>query len=422
MPFRHRVRTSASCSHGRREQNRKRWRARRRRGTAVARGRCAPAGLAIVKDSCGLLALLRQPLLCQGLAQLLLLANALVPLVAPPVGAVVVGMDDLDVWRGLPLGLANQHHGLPLVDHRHLAPGEMAPLDDDAERRESLRVVLDDLPIVDAEDLAVGHVPPAHRVHLALRAGHPAIRRLEIAPVSLLGHVGGEPVARLVCLGGVRVLDGRGLQVHRRVEAHLGAARGLVAHVVVDGEDAQLLAVALEEPRLPPVVAGRRGTDDPDLHEGAGAHHGDGVLELVAQVEVPREPGLHLWVLLHEAQEDPRLLRRARVVEPRAAVPDVHVLEHPEARAHGRRVGDHDDAPALVRRVRLQGLPEPVYLGRVDVDLVRGEGAIPEARGGEAHEEGLVRDLPGEVGGVEGEDVHPGLQVARVRVELVEAL
>ena len=68
---------------------------------------------------------------------------------------------------------------------------------------------------------------------------------------------------------------------------------------------------------------------------------------------------------LRDAQEGRRV---AAVVQPRAAVLDVHLLQHAQARAHGRGVRENRDW-AVGRQGRQRGL-EPGQLLVVNVDFM----------------------------------------------------
>ena len=60
-------------------------------------------------------------------------------------------------------------------------------------------------------------------------------------------------------------------------------------------------------------------------------------------MEMAREPRLDAVVILTQAQEHAPLLLPAGVVEPRAAVLDVQVLDDAEAGAHRRGVREDQD-------------------------------------------------------------------------------
>ena len=68
------------------------------------------------------------------------------------------------------------------------------------------------------------------------------------------------------------------------------------------------------------------------------------------------------------------LLRRDAVVvvEPAAAVHHVALLQHAKARADDRGVREDEDAPAILGRVVLDGLLEPLQLLIINEHLVGG--------------------------------------------------
>eukprot|EP00961_Rhodomonas_salina_P050416 676975-Rhodomonas_salina.7 len=78
-------------------------------------------------------------------------------------------------------------------------------------------------------------------------------------------------------------------------------------------------------------------------------------------MEVAREPRLDAAVLAHQLDELAALLL-VRVVEPAAAIDDVVLLQHAQARAVGGGVREDEDLPALGRGVLLQDLLEPQHL------------------------------------------------------------
>jgi hypothetical protein len=66
-------------------------------------------------------------------------------------------------------------------------------------------------------------------------------------------------------------------------------------------------------------------------------------------------------VLAHKVDEFAALLL-VRVVEPAAAVHHVVLLEHTQARAVGRSVGEDEHPPAVLRGVVNEKLLEPAHL------------------------------------------------------------
>ena len=74
-----------------------------------------------------------------------------------------------------------------------------------------------------------------------------------------------------------------------------------------------------------PVAVAVAVADDAGLHEGAAPDRRDAVRVVVRQVEVAAEPEAHAGVRLREADEGGGV---AGVVQPRAPVFDVHLLDH----------------------------------------------------------------------------------------------
>ena len=142
---------------------------------------------------------------------------------------------------------------------------------------------------------------------------------------------------------------------------------------------------------------------------------------VLSEVEMSREPSLDASVLPDELDEL-AALGVVGMVEPAASVDDVVLLEHAEAAAVGRGVGEYEDLPPLVGRVVLEGLLEPLALLPVDGDLVAGVLGVPEDGGGESDEEGLVGDLSDEVGAGLGVGPQEQVEILGVGGELVDAL
>ena len=76
---------------------------------------------------------------------------------------------------------------------------------------------------------------------------------------------------------------------------------------------------------------------------------------------MPREPGLDAAVLAHQVDELAALLL-IRVIQPAAAVDDVVLLQHAQARTIGRSMREDEDLPAIFRGVIDQNLLEPLHL------------------------------------------------------------
>mmetsp|Transcript_16554 Transcript_16554/g.32656 ORF Transcript_16554/g.32656 Transcript_16554/m.32656 type:complete len:381 (+) Transcript_16554:1173-2315(+) len=202
---------------------------------------------------------------------------------------------------------------------------------------------------------------------------------------------------------------------------------------MVDGADLKALLVAADQPRLLPAVPRRAAAHHRGLHEDARAAvgvgsvlgvdggEGDGVLVVLAEVEVAREPRLDAAVLADKLDELAALLL-VRVVEPAAPVDHVVLLEDTQARPVWGGVGEDEDLPAVGGGVLLEHLLEPHHLGIVDGHLVRGVLGVPEDGRAEPNEKRLLGDqaLELRVGLVVLPEEH--LEVGRVRVELVQTL
>jgi hypothetical protein len=97
---------------------------------------------------------------------------------------------------------------------------------------------------------------------------------------------------------------------------------------------------------------------------GVNGWEGDGVLVVLPEVEVAREPGLDASVLAHKLDELAALLL-IRVVEPAAPVDDMVLLKHAQARPVGGGVSEHEDLPAIGRGMVFEDFCEPLHLGCV---------------------------------------------------------
>ena len=114
-------------------------------------------------------------------------------------------------------------------------------------------------------------------------------------------------------------------------------------------------------------------------------------------MEVTTKPGLNAPVFPDQLDKLFALLL-IRVIQPTAPVDHVIFLQHPQSRSVGWGVSEDEDLPSLLGRVGLNEVLEPVDLGLVDGDFVRGVNGIPENGGSESDEECFVCDLTAELG------------------------
>mmetsp|Transcript_12356 Transcript_12356/g.35843 ORF Transcript_12356/g.35843 Transcript_12356/m.35843 type:complete len:676 (-) Transcript_12356:268-2295(-) len=234
----------------------------------------------------------------------------------------------------------------------------------------------------------------------------------------MIRHVCMRVHPRLVIIVAVR--DG-GIQPHL-------AALGMVHRA-----DLEAVLAAPQQPALLAAIAGRATPHHRRLHEHATSAvrvrpffllgdggEGDGILVVLPQVEVAREPALDAAVLAHQLDElaTPVLVG---MVEPAAAVDDVVLLQHAQPAAVGRGVGEHEDLVAFVGGVAAQEVFEPPDLGVVDDDLVARVRRVSERGRAQPHQERPVGDLPCEVRRRLVVYRHERLQVVLVGRELVDA-
>ena len=100
------------------------------------------------------------------------------------------------------------------------------------------------------------------------------------------------------------------------------------------------------------------------------SREGDGILVVLPEVEMSGEPSLDAPVLPDELDEL-AALGVVGVVEPAAAVHDVALLEDAEAGADDGRVREAEYLPAILERVFLDRLHEPVELLVIHGDLLK---------------------------------------------------
>lgn len=110
------------------------------------------------------------------------------------------------------------------------------------------------------------------------------------------------------------------------------------------------------------------------------------------------------------------------VIQPAAAVHDVILLDDAYAAPVGRGVREHEDAPPLVGGLAPHEVLEPVDLPLVDEDLVARVLGVAKDRAAKSHEQGLLRDLPAELGRLLPVTAQERPEVASVGVELVYPL
>lgn len=135
-----------------------------------------------------------------------------------------------------------------------------------------------------------------------------------------------------------------------------------------------------------------------------------------------RKPRLDTMVLFAQTNKNPAFLITARVIEKGTAIFYMHVLDNPDASAHGRGMTEDEYAPALFFGVLLQQVLEPNGLGLGDVDFMGGEGGGTETGGAQADAQCFLPDLMAEGWEIQAESVLPGLQIFDVRGEFVHAL
>lgn len=168
-----------------------------------------------------------------------------------------------------------------------------------------------------------------------------------------------------------------------------GGVKALLAvDAVVHSADLETLLRAAKKTGLSSAVTRASLSNDGGLHEHTASsvvtlRECDGVLVVLAKVEVSREPGFNAGILANNLNKAASGLASG-VVKPAAAVHHMVFLQDAKSRAHGRSVREDDHSPALVRRALLHCLFEPVDLVRINVDFMRSVLGVTEFDRGEA--------------------------------------
>mmetsp|Transcript_32208 Transcript_32208/g.57774 ORF Transcript_32208/g.57774 Transcript_32208/m.57774 type:complete len:407 (+) Transcript_32208:2262-3482(+) len=280
------------------------------------------------------------------------------------------------------------------------------------------RFILQQLVIHHLEKGPVGHVVPAF--DLPVRVNDAAIL-LGGVPRDEHARVPGRHESLLVC-NGLRYGD-RGRRGGIRVPLRQVQPQA-AADVVVHGVHTVSVGADVQQSGLAPLVPLGGFAHHPDLDECALADRGDGIDVVVAQVEVPTEPGLDLWGGADHGQKP---LWAVGVVHPGAHVLDVHLLQGLEVAAQDGGMREDEDIPVLVL---LNGALKPLELRVINPHLVTAAGGVTESDRREADEDGVRGDLGAPVRlRVEGllpcreillvgQEVH-GLQVVVARNDVV---
>lgn len=149
--------------------------------------------------------------------------------------------------------------------------------------------------------------------------------------------------------------------------------------------------------------------------------HRDGILIILSQMEVSREPTLDATMFPNDLDEASTIPLVA-VIQPTASVDHVILLYYAYAGTVGGGVGEDEYTPSLVGGIFLDQILEPIDLILVDDDLVTRVLGIPERRRAQSHEERLLGHPTAELGGFLAVQFHHPPQIARVGVEFVDAL
>lgn len=134
-------------------------------------------------------------------------------------------------------------------------------------------------------------------------------------------------------------------------------------------------------------------------------------------MEMTRKPSLNTPMLPNQLNKLLTLLL-IRMIQPTTSIHDMILLQHPQPTTIGRSMSKNEYLPSLVCRMSLDEILEPVNLGLVDGDFVRGVDSVAEDGGSEADEEGFVGDLTTEVGGFLFVDAEVHFEVFLVGFEL----
>ena len=153
--------------------------------------------------------------------------------------------------------------------------------------------------------------------------------------------------------------------------------------LMVNRADLEPILVSSQKPRLLPTISRRTASHHRCLSEhtratvgirsftGINSRKGNGVLIILAKVEMPAEPALDAAVLTDQLDELATILL-VGMVEPATSVDDMILLQNPQTRAIGRGVRKNKYLPPLVGGMFDQKVFEPCNLLVVDNDLVAG--------------------------------------------------
>ena len=149
--------------------------------------------------------------------------------------------------------------------------------------------------------------------------------------------------------------------------------------------------------------------------------HRDGILIILPEMEVPREPTLDAAMLPHDLDEATAIPLVA-VIQPTASVDHVILLYDAYAGTVGGGVGEYEYPPSPIGRMSPDQILEPIDLILVYDDLVTRVLGIPEYRRAQSHEESPLGHATAELGCILPVQFHHLPQIARVCIEFVDPL
>mmetsp|Transcript_137876 Transcript_137876/g.239666 ORF Transcript_137876/g.239666 Transcript_137876/m.239666 type:complete len:235 (-) Transcript_137876:466-1170(-) len=147
----------------------------------------------------------------------------------------------------------------------------------------------------------------------------------------------------------------------------------------------------------------------------------DGILVILSQVEMAREPSLDAPMLAHQLDElaAPFLVT---VVQPTATVDYMVFLENAQPRPIGRGMCENKDLPAFRTGVVFKDLLKPCNLCIINGNLVRSVLGISENGASKPDTKSLIGNLAHELRGGLPVLPHKDLKVLLIGLEFVESL
>mmetsp|Transcript_6268 Transcript_6268/g.9229 ORF Transcript_6268/g.9229 Transcript_6268/m.9229 type:complete len:307 (-) Transcript_6268:225-1145(-) len=203
--------------------------------------------------------------------------------------------------------------------------------------------------------------------------------------------------------------------------------------LVVDGANFESVLVSSNETGLLTTVTGRSRSHNGGLDKdatstvgvgtdfGVKRGEGNGVLIILTQVKVTREPCLDATVFTDQFNKL-TALGLVGMIQPTAAIYNVIFLQNTESTSIWWSMGKDHNFPTLSRRVVLADLFEPIDLLLIDRYFMRSILGISKDRRSHTNQQSLVRNFTHKVRGVLLVNSQKHIQIRLVGIELVNTL